>query len=82
MACCRCSSPDIALHAVNAKSREALFVLRYKRKHEPELEPYVRGLVGLAAHFVPTVPEAAARIGLLRGERKAKRGFRWFRRSS
>ncbi len=71
--------PAIALHSVNAKERDALFVLRYKRKREPELEPYVRGLVGLAAHFVPTVPEAAVRIGLLRAQGK-KRRFPWFGR--
>jgi len=66
-------APGLALHAVNAGTREALFVLRYRRKREAELEPYVRSLVGLAAHFVPTVPEAAARIGLLRVEKKRRR---------
>jgi len=57
--------PDISLYAVNANSRDALFVLRYLKKKEPELRPYVEALVGFAANFVPTVPEAAARIGLL-----------------
>ena len=67
--------PEHALRAVNSDDRRDVFVLRYRRKREPELASYVRGLVGLAAHFVPTVPEAAARLGLVptAGAKKKRR---------
>ncbi len=72
--------PEHTLRAVNSDDRNDVFVLRYRRKREPELASYVRSLVGLAAHFVPTVPEAAIRLGLVMAEEKKKRRFPFFGR--
>lgn len=64
----------LAYQAVSSEDRGDVFVLRYRRKRDPELASYVRALVGLAANFVPTAPEAAVRLGLVAAaESKKKR---------
>ena len=68
--------PEFASAAVNSDKATDIMVWRYQRKHEPELEPFARAMVDLAAHFVPTAPEAAAKVGLLpQGKKKKLRLF-------
>ena len=65
--------PALQQRAVNSDRVEDLFVLHYLRHREVDLAPYVQALVGLAANLVPTVPEAAVRLGLLPKEGKRRR---------
>ena len=64
--------PEFALSAVNSDKATNILAWRYQRKHEPELEPFARSMVDLAAHFVPQTPEAAMRVRLLPQPKKKK----------
>lgn len=68
--------PEFASAAVNSDRLTDILTWRYKRRHEPELAPFAQSMVDLAAHFVPSAPEAASRVGLLPEKTKKKRG--WF----
>ena len=70
--------PEFSSAAVNSDKVTDIMVWRYRRSHEPELSPFARAMVDLAAHFVPQTPEAAARIGLLTEKSGKKKGFRLF----
>jgi len=73
--------PEFASRSVNSDRVEDILVWRYYRKREPELAPFASAMVDLAANFVPAIPEAAARVGLLSSKGKGKRkGFLSFGR--
>jgi len=73
--------PEFASAAVNTDKATDILVWRYQRRREPELEPFTRATVDLAAHFVPAAPEAAGKVGLLPAVGgKKKKGLRLFGR--
>lgn len=57
--------PRLAAQAVNGDRREDILIWRYKKENIEELAPFAEALLGFAAHFVPTVQEGAARVGLM-----------------
>jgi len=69
--------PEYATAAVNSNDAADILVWRYQRRHEPELAPFAQAIVDLGTHFVPTLPEAATRVGLLpsEGGKKKRRGL-------
>lgn len=73
--------PDFAVPAVNSENPTDILVWRYKRRREAELEAFTRAMVDLATHFIPTIPEAAARVGLLPAAKK-KRGLAFWRKKA
>lgn len=71
--------PEFASPAVNSDDAKDILTWRYRLRSEPELAPFAQAVVDLAAHFIPAIPEAAAKVGLLREEApNKKRGFRIF----
>jgi len=68
----------VAAQAVNSDRREDILIWRYKKEHLEELGPFAETLVGFATHFIPSVQEGAARVGLLpqRGKKRGMFGFR------
>lgn len=65
--------PRLSDAAVNSERRGDILIWRWARERPEELRPFAEALVGFAAHFVPTVREAAAAAGLLPGTARARR---------
>ena len=65
----------MAVHSVNSDRRDDILIWRYKNEHPEELAAFADALVGFATHFVPTVQEGAARVGMLPRNDKPKRGM-------
>lgn len=61
--------PHLANLAVNGDSVKDILVWRYKVSKYEELAAFTEALLGFASHFVPSVSEGAARIGLLPGSK-------------
>jgi MinD-like ATPase involved in chromosome partitioning or flagellar assembly len=64
----------MAVHAVNSDRRDDILIWRYKNEHPEELAAFADALIGFATHFVPTVQEGAARVGILPRNDKPKQG--------
>ena len=64
----------MAVHAVNSDRRDDILIWRYKNEHPEELAAFANALIGFATHFVPTVQEGAARVGLIPRNDKPRRG--------
>jgi MinD-like ATPase involved in chromosome partitioning or flagellar assembly len=64
----------MAVHAINSDRRDDILIWRYKNEHPEELTAFADALIGFATHFVPTVQEGAARVGILPRNDKQKRG--------
>jgi len=64
----------MAVHAVNSDRRDDILIWRYKNEHPEELAAFADALVGFATHFVPTVQEGAARVGLIPRYDKPRHG--------
>jgi MinD-like ATPase involved in chromosome partitioning or flagellar assembly len=61
--------PHLANVAVNGDSVQDILIWRYKVSKLEELAAFTEAILGFASHFVPSVTEGAARIGLLPGSR-------------
>jgi len=71
--------PTIAEVAVNSERRQDILIWRAKIQNPEELRPFSEALIGFASHFVPSLPEAAARVGFPGfNNKEKKRGFRLF----
>jgi len=64
----------MAVHAVNSNRRDDILIWRYKNEHPEELAAFADALISFATHFVPTVQEGAARVGLIPRNDESKRG--------
>ena len=64
----------MAVHAVNSDRRDDILIWRYKNEQPEELADFANALIGFATHFVPTVQEGAARVGLIPRNDRPKRG--------
>jgi len=73
--------PHLANTAVNGDSPQDILIWRYKVSKLEELAPFTEALLGFASHFVPSVNEGAARIGLLPGSRANGKKASFFSRT-
>ena len=65
----------LASQAVNSDRRDDILIWRQKRERLEELGAFADALVGFGANFVPAVREGAARVGLVGGQSKKRKGF-------
>ena len=72
--------PHLAAQAVNGDSPQDILIWRYKVSKLEELAPFADALFGFAAHFVPSVSESAANIGLIPGAKANGKKASFFRR--
>ncbi len=70
--------PLIAMNAVNSERREDILIWRAKREHPEELTAFAESLISFAAHFVPSITEAAARVGIIRLKDSGRKRRSWF----
>ena len=71
--------PALAFLSTSSNDAEDIFVRRYKRRGDEELEAFSSALIGFAANFVPPVVEPAASLGLFsqKGKKNALSFFKW-----
>lgn len=70
--------PKLATDAVNSERREHILIWRAKKEHPEELRPFAEALISFTAHFVPTITEAAKRVGIIQVEENRRRLRNWF----
>jgi len=70
--------PKLATDAVNSDYREHILIWRAKKERPEELRAFAEALISFTAHFVPTITEAAKRVGIIQFDEGKRKRRTWF----